>query len=331
MITKLTPEQEAAMPAYVAEWVKHGLATGRTNHKAAEELIRRIYAEAGLAEPEVWWASNPLAMAWWAPVIECRRAGLIQPTNEQVWAATDGQVRAATDRQVRAATGAQVWDATNGQVWDAERVARENWTAAYCGVGWWCGWIAHRDYCERVLGIKIDPRFAAFRDLAKEIPCMWLGRRIVMLCERPQAIRRDAEGRLHSEDSPAVDFGAWKLWFLGGIRVDEQIVMRPETQTVAQIDKEDNADVRAIRIQRFGWPRYLRESNAKEIDSRENVVEGTEEALYRTANDCRLVVVCPTGRVFALGVPKEIKTCEEAQNWIHPHRARLKTNVIART
>ena len=323
MITKLTPEQEAAMPAYVAEWVKHGLATGRTNHKAAEELIRRIYAEAGLEEPEVWWASNPLAMAWWAPVIECRRAGLIQPTNEQVRDATNAQVRAATAAQVGA----------------AERVARENWTAAYCGVGWWCGWIAHRDYCERVLGIKMDPRFAAFRDLAKEVPCMWMGRRIVMLCERPQAIRRDAEGRLHSEDSPAVDFGAWKLWFLGGIRVDEQIVMRPETQTVAQIDKEDNADVRAIRIQRFGWPRYLRETNAKEIDSRENLIEGTLEALYETPDGARrLVATCPSGKVVDMGCPQEITTCEAAQRWIHPEPEELwpefagsKGNTLART
>ena len=109
----------------------------------------------------------------------------------------------------------------------------------------------------------------------------------------------------------------WGLWTIEGIPVDEQIVMKPETQTIEQIDKEQNQDVRAIRINRFGWPRYIKESGAVCRDERKNEIEGTLEALFRCRDGSqRLVVTCPTGRVFALGVPGEVKTCEQSQHWL---------------
>ncbi len=72
------------------------------------------------------------------------------------------------------------------------------------------------------------------------------------------------------------------VWAIGGIRLDEQIVMRPESQTLKQIDNEQSQDIKSIRIERFGWTRYIRESNAKCIDSVDrNPISGTPEALYR--------------------------------------------------
>jgi hypothetical protein len=118
------------------------------------------------------------------------------------------------------------------------------------------------------------------------------------------------------------------MWRLNGIPLDEQIVMRPETQTLAQINAESNADVKSIRIQRFGWARYLSESNAREIDSCNNDIEGTIEALFTSpTGENRLVATCPTGRVFAMGVPSHITTCEQARKWLHGNNIRI----LART
>ena len=94
--------------------------------------------------------------------------------------------------------------------------------------------------------------------------------------------------------------------------------MNPESQTIDQINKEENADVRSIRIERFGWSNYLKTIGAEPVDESENYVTGCPEALYRTEHGVRLVVVCPTGRTFAMGVPDEIKTCEQAQKWLGP-------------
>jgi len=106
--------------------------------------------------------------------------------------------------------------------------------------------------------------------------------------------------------------------------------MRPETITLTQIQKSRNNEVRAIMIDRYGWARYLADSKAKMLDKRDNVIENTKEALFATRSfGNRLVVSCPTGRIFTLGVPNDIKTCKEAQQWLG--NASKEINVIGRT
>lgn len=153
---------------------------------------------------------------------------------------------------------------------------------------------------------------------------------VVVACERPSKQDVNEEGQLHCEDGPAVVMrDGWKVWSLNGITVDEQIVMHPETQAVDQIDAEENMDVRQIRIDRFSWERYLRESGAECIDHRKNEIEATMEALYKTKKDeVRLVATCATGRIFAMGVPDTIKTCQEAQEWLNGGK---KIKIVGRT
>lgn len=129
------------------------------------------------------------------------------------------------------------------------------------------------------------------------------------------------------------------LWYIDDVHVDEQIVKAPETQTVEQIDADNNAERKRIRIERFGWPRYLRESKAMVIDTRDNYIDSTKESLMevnfrtftQTWNEVTqsvhtevhekatvLVCACPsTARVYAMRVPREIVTCEMAQRWLH--------------
>ena len=127
----------------------------------------------------------------------------------------------------------------------------------------------------------------------------------------------------------AVKFAdGWGLWQIDGIRLDEQIVMRPETQTIQQINNERNADVQTIRVERFGWERYLRESNAELLDSRTNDLEGTKEALDASPLGKRLVATCVTAKLVQMGVPENINSCEEAQRWLQGDKP---FNVITRT
>jgi hypothetical protein len=145
----------------------------------------------------------------------------------------------------------------------------------------------------------------------------------------PTPIIRHQSAVPHCEDGPAFESLDWREWFIDGILVDEQIVMRPATQTVSQIDADDNSDRRSIRVQRFGWPRYLAEVGAVLVDERRNDVEGTIEKLVRTnRGEQRLLVTCPTKRIFALGCPGDVRTCDQAQRWLGGPRP---MNVIART
>ena len=139
------------------------------------------------------------------------------------------------------------------------------------------------------------------------------------------------DGKLHREDGPAYE-GAdgSKGWYINGVQVTEQIVMQPESITLAQIQENRNNEVRSVMIERYGWHRYLADSNAKMIDKRDNLVENTKEALFAAGIfGNRLVVTCPTGRVFTLRVPDDTKTCEEAQQWLGTSTKEI--NVIGRT
>lgn len=109
----------------------------------------------------------------------------------------------------------------------------------------------------------------------------------------------------------------WTLWNINGVNVDEQIVMQPETQTVQQIKSEENEEVKRIRIERFGWEKYLTAVNARVLDHRRNDIEQTDESLMRADDMNVLVCACPsTARVYALEVDPQVETCEQAQNWL---------------
>ena len=135
---------------------------------------------------------------------------------------------------------------------------------------------------------------------------------------------------LHNESGPSVVHALINLWHIHNIKVDEQIVMAPETQTIHQIESEESNDVRSIRIERFGWHNYIQASNADELDGRFNHVEGTREALYNTTLGRRFIATCPSGngRIVSLSVPDAIMTCEQACNWLAGDKP---FNVLART
>lgn len=150
----------------------------------------------------------------------------------------------------------------------------------------------------------------------------WPGKRVCYVCERPAVCRINERWVPHCEDGPAIAFrDGWAIWAIDGVwlgRDGEQIVMRPETQALTQIDAEESNDIRSIRIERFGWPRYLREADCRVIDTRTHPREMTPEVLYRDkAGTGRLVVIDPaTQRQVCLRVPSGITTCEQAQAYV---------------
>ena len=151
------------------------------------------------------------------------------------------------------------------------------------------------------------------------------------------------DGELHNESGQSVAYeDGWGMWSIRGVAVDEQVVISGQTQTLKQIAGEGNAEVKRIRIERFagtndpfdGWNRYRRETDAKEIDDRFNDAEGTYETLYTFPSGERVLMpTCRTGRMFALEVPAEVETCEQAQEWLWNSGGSRwgKTNCIGRS
>lgn len=232
-----------------------------------------------------------------------------------VWANVAASVRASVSASVAASVAASVWDSVTASVWDSVAASvRKMLYASHAAnaSSWWAFW---RDEC----GLKKQVEPATGLIIISE-NCGWWApyKNMAIIQHRHSECHRNERGRLHNEKGMAVKYrDGWGLYAIDGITVDEQIVLRPESQTIVQIDGEKNNDIKTIRINRFGWTRYLRESGAKCIDTRKNEIEGTQEALYRTKDgEQRLVAVCPTGRIFALGVPGDVKTCDQAQHYL---------------
>jgi hypothetical protein len=57
----------------------------------------------------------------------------------------------------------------------------------------------------------------------------------------------------------------WSIYAWHGVRVPSFVIEQPETITVDQITKEENAEVRRVMVERMGWDRYCREAEMKVI------------------------------------------------------------------
>ena len=141
-------------------------------------------------------------------------------------------------------------------------------------------WIEFPEFFRDVLGICIPPHRSECLDwwagLARSCFWWWPFDGICVVSERPAEIHSPDGQRLHHDSGPAVRFrDGWSIWAIGGVLVDEQVVLHPETQSVHEIRSEQNAEVKRIRIERFGWDRYLTEVGAVAIDRRRNDVEAT--------------------------------------------------------
>ena len=160
----------------------------------------------------------------------------------------------------------------------------------------------------------------------------------VILCDRPLYRKTINDGntyRLHNTNGPSIEWKCGtKVWHINGVKVNEQIVMHPETQTINQIRDEKDEEVKAIRMERFGILRYVQETKSKEIDSGPNDIEGTYEALFESEDGNKFMLcTCTTGRVFALQVGADVEDLEQARNYLsnlgeyysHP------TRIVART
>jgi hypothetical protein len=293
MITELTPEQEAMMPVWVEKWVKIGTCTDQNvDGEACFKAVQKLY------DTDEFREHTP--SKW--QIVDSPRA---------------------------------IYEITR----DADFINRS------CFGAFEASWLSYYTFFRDVVHIDIDDRLGALETLALNVSLYYTHNDTVIFARKPVRIVM-RNGSLHNESGPAIEFAdGFSVWNIDGNQVNEQIVMRPETLTVEQVDAETNNDIQSIMLSRFGgvnpdgsarpnigWSRYIRESNAKLIHSRENDVDNMIELLYDTEKQGRrLVVTCPTGRMFVLGVQTsaETRTCEGAQHWLAGGRRNRRC--IART
>ena len=105
-----------------------------------------------------------------------------------------------------------------------------------------------------------------------------------------------------------------------GINVDRRIAFYPDQMQVDEILEERNAERRRVLLDRYGYGRFLVDSNADIVDH--DTDPGGPRQLMRVAlkDDEDLVAMscyCPsTGRQYIIRVPPTTPTCRHAAAWI---------------
>ncbi|MDX6739860.1 DUF6745 domain-containing protein [Actinocorallia sp. A-T 12471] len=186
---------------------------------------------------------------------------------------------------------------------------------------------------DAVLGQHDAPWLALFAALGRSEPLRglaevaesagwwWPREDLLILTERPSRLCRDEPGRLHSGDGPALaypdGFGlhAWR-----GMPFPAEFVGTLARLTPELIRAEENAELRRIMLEHFGYDRYLAESGATPRHKDETGV------LWRIElpDDEPVVMVEvlnstpePDGtiRTYYLRVPPDTRTAREGVAW----------------
>lgn len=221
-ITKLTPEQEARFGEFIEKWTAIGLSTDPANRAEAERGVKLAYEIAGLTPPRIIvWCTSPLSMILTHSVVA----------------------------QVGEQVGAQVWEQVGEQVGAQVRAQRRA-----SGYGQHdANWLGFFDYFNVVLNLSSETKALAGLWLIAKNAGWWLPcANVCFISERHNILKRDTQGRLHSENSIACGYpDGWGVYAWHGVRVTEQIIMQPDTITAQQILDRDNAEVRRVMLTRY--------------------------------------------------------------------------------
>ncbi|WP_194818031.1 DUF6745 domain-containing protein [Nocardia sp. XZ_19_385] len=329
----------------IDNWRTVAAATGRADRPAAEAGVRRAYTDAGLPEPaRIIWADSPVAGIAAVRTLVHPGRSVRESVRTLPWAAE----RQRLFTELGADGWSELWNATGAQLWDTTRELAERIRTGVVddmlgpaettedddGAARTARAAAEREIrmvlLDAVLGQHDAPWLAAFDDserltglaqIARSAGWWWPFENAVVLCERPLRLERDEAGRLHCGDGPALIFpDGFALYAWAGMPVPATFLSELSDLTPARIRDEENAELRRVMLEYFGYERYLAESGAQPVHRDETGI------LWRIPlpddEDVVMVEVVnstaePDGtfHTYWLRVPPSTRTAKEGVAW----------------
>ncbi|MFK0184161.1 DUF6745 domain-containing protein [Streptomyces rubiginosohelvolus] len=315
----------------VNTWRSVAAATGRADRAAAEAGVRRAYRTAGLAEPDrIIWAASPRAAVGTVEKLTDAGRSVREEVRTRPWADERrrmyDELGPAGWSALWSATGAQLWETTaalaerirTGVIADlaprpqdegAVRLVLLDAVLGQHDAAWLAAFDGHGD------------RLAGLAEVARNAGWWWPYENAVVITERPDVLHRDEAGRLDHGEGPALAYGdgfalhAWRGMPVPAAFLDELSSLTPE-----RIRAEENAELRRVMLEYYGYDRYLTESGAEPVHRDETGI------LWRIALDGDEDVVMvevvnstpePDGtyRTYWLRVPPTTRTAKDGVAW----------------
>ncbi|TDD75098.1 DUF6745 domain-containing protein [Actinomadura rubrisoli] len=113
---------------------------------------------------------------------------------------------------------------------------------------------------------RLDGPLAGLAQAARSAGWWWPYERLAILSERPGELHRDEPGRLHRGDGPALAYpDGFSLHAWRGMPIPPDFVASLTGLTPARISSEENAELRRVMLEIFGYDRYLAETGARPL------------------------------------------------------------------
>lgn len=315
----------------VNSWRSVAAATGRADRAAAEAGVRRAYRTAGLAEPDrIIWAASPRAAVGTVEKLADAGRSVREEVRTRPWA----EERRRMYDELGPAGWSALWSATGAQLWETTAALADRIRTGVVAD------LAPRPEDEgavrlvlldAVLGQHDAAWLAAFdergdrltglAEVARNAGWWWPYENAVVISERPDVLHRDEAGRLDHGEGPALAYGdGFALHAWRGMPVPAAFLAELPSLTPERIRAEENAELRRVMLEYYGYDRYLTESGAEPVHRDETGV------LWRIALDGDEDVVMvevvnstpePDGtyRTYWLRVPPATRTAKDGVAW----------------
>ncbi|MEU0704200.1 DUF6745 domain-containing protein [Streptomyces bacillaris] len=316
---------------HVNSWRDVAAATGAADRAAAEEGVRRAYRLAGLAEPErIVWAESPRAAVEAVEKLTDAGRSVREEVRTRPWA----EERRRMYDELGPAGWSALWSATGAQLWETTAALAERIRSGVVAD------LAPRPteegavrlvLLDAVLGQHDAAWLAAFEgrgdrltglaEVARNAGWWWPYERAVVISERPEVLHRDEAGRLDHGEGPALAYrDGFALYAWRGMPVPAAFLAELASLTPQRIREEENAELRRVMLEYYGYDRYLTESGAEPVHRDETGI------LWRIALDGDEDVVMvevvnstpePDGthRTYWLRVPPGTRTAKDGVAW----------------
>ncbi|MEV1053004.1 DUF6745 domain-containing protein [Streptomyces sp. NPDC049887] len=332
---------------YMDKWRAVAAATGPADRAAAEDGLRLAYRAAGLTAPARFvWVDSPRAAVTAVRSLEDAGRSVRDEVRTVPWA----EERRRVHDDLGPAGWTELWGRSGALLWDTTRALAERIRTGVADAlaeetavpdGEADGEDTEAADSERkaVRMVLLDAvlgqhdaawlaafdgrsdRLAGLARVAEHAGWWWPFEKAVVICERPVELHRDEAGRLDRGDGPALAFpDGFALHAWRGMPVPAEFLAGLASLTPERIRTEENAELRRVMLEFYGYERYLTESDARPVHRDETGV------LWRIAlsddEDVTMVEVVnstpePDGthKTYWLRVPPTARTAKEGVAW----------------
>jgi hypothetical protein len=188
-----------------------------------------------------------------------------------------------------------------------------------CGFGQHdASWLAFYNFFATECKLESAMPVLPLAKLCEHAGWWWPFDEVCIISERPNQLKLNARGQLHSEDGPAISYpddGKFRVYALNGVCVPEAYVTTPAKDLDPElILKEQNAEIRRELLRKITVERFIQFHKPKILDRK-----GDYELLEIQGLQVKMIylkMINPSIKTFHIeGVDGECKTVQDAIDW----------------